>query len=273
MTMQPTYAIGDIQGCLQSLLELIERIPADARLLFVGDLINRGPQSLETLRYIRSLGNRAKFLLGNHDLHALCIAAGHGNLHRKDTLQNLFQAPDCDRLIDWLRHGHIMLEADGVCCVHAGLHPTWTLATARELAHRIETQLHSNQWKEMFRDMYGPEQWTPTLHGTPRNQAILNAFTRIRYVHNTSGLLDFHRKDSPTPQDDDLIPWFLYSNRVNKNIPICFGHWSTLGLINQENIMSIDTGCLWGGELTAINLQNRTVISVPAPRWADPLAF
>lgn len=272
--MQPhVYAIGDIQGCLPSLQALLQHIPTDAPLLFLGDLINRGPQSLETLRFIRSLGKRVQFLLGNHDLHALCIAAGYGSIHRKDTLDEIFQAPDCEELLDWLRSGSIMLEANGVCCVHAGLHPTWDLPTARKLAQRIENQLHSTQWKLMFQDMYGPEQWNKHLQGARRNQAILNAFTRIRYVNVENGTLDFHRKNGPAPSDDVLVPWFTYTKRVNQNIPICFGHWSTLGLINQPNIMAIDTGCLWGGQLTAINLTTREIIAVDAPRWADPLSF
>lgn len=273
MTTSPLFAIGDVQGCQESLQKLLALLPDNARLLFLGDLVNRGPDSLGVLRTIRSLGPRARFLLGNHDLHLLAIAAGFASPHKKDTLDDVLCAPDRDEIIDWLRSGHLLLEEDGVLFVHAGLHPAWSADDAKALAREIEEGLHGDDWHEMFRDMYGNTQWSVGLTGIDRRRAIFNCFSRIRFVDRYTGALDFDQKEGLDGVPDHLIPWFEYADRRSEGVPICFGHWSMLGLKNESTLMSIDTGCLWGGSLTALNMQTREVVQVACPMWADPLRY
>lgn len=273
MTNSPLYAIGDIQGCLGSLDELLRLLPDNAELLFLGDLVNRGPDSLGVLRRIRGLGDRARFLLGNHDLHLLAIAAGFASPHKKDTLDDLLAAPDREELIDWLRHGRLLIEDRGTVFVHAGLNPAWSLDDARTLAQEMEAELASDNWRETFRDMYGDTQWSVHLIGADRRRAILNSFSRIRFVDRRTGELDFDQKEGLEGIPQHLVPWFDYPDRRNENVPICFGHWSMLGLRNEKNLMAIDTGCLWGGSLTALNVDTRETVQVACPMWADPLRY
>lgn len=262
MNERPLFAIGDIQGCLDELLLLLKKIPSDASLLFLGDLVNRGPQSLETLRFIKSLGHRARTVLGNHDLHLLALEAHQLPPHKKDTLQAIFQAPDKDELLTWLRHQPLMIESHQVVFVHAGLHPLWDLNLARQLNQEATQALRSDQWKQWLQGMYGNTQWHPTLTGPDRMRAILNGFTRIRYVHEKTLELDFNEKLSEVPTQSDLVPWFKVPHRVNQQLCICFGHWSTLGLQNTPHIIALDTGCLWGNCLTAMSFPDRTIVSV-----------
>lgn len=273
MTNPPLFAVGDVQGCLQSLDELLELLPGNAELLFLGDLVNRGPESLGVLRRIRSLGFRARFLLGNHDLHLLAIAAGFASPHKKDTLDDVLGAPDRDELIDWLRRGRLLIEDRGVVFVHAGLNPAWSLEDARALAREMETGLCGNDWREMFRDMYGNTQWSTGLTGAQRRRAVFNSFSRIRFVDRYTGELDFDQKEGLEGVPERLVPWFEFTDRRSENVPICFGHWSMLGLKNETTLMSIDTGCLWGGALTALNIETRKVVQVSCPMWADPLRY
>lgn len=267
------YAIGDLQGCYESLEGLMDQLPAQARLVFVGDIVNRGPQSLKTLRFVKSLGNRARMTLGNHDLHLLAVAAGAGEAHRKDTIQEVLEAPDAAELIDWLRAQPLLIEEAGVVFVHAGIHPLWSLELARSLAAEAHEALSGPHWKSWLQGMYGNTQWRSDLVGPERMRAILNGFTRMRFVRSQDGSLDFEQKEGIRSAPAGLIPWFEYPARAAADAVICFGHWSMLGLINRPNIIAIDTGCLWGGELTAVRFPDRRFFREPCPCWADPLAY
>lgn len=267
------YAVGDLQGCFESLEGLLEQLPEDCRLVFVGDIVNRGPQSLKTLRFVKSLGARARMTLGNHDLHLLAVAAGAGEAHRKDTIQEVLEAPDAAELIDWLRAQPLLVEDAGVVFVHAGIHPLWTLDLARALAAEAHKALAGPDWKVWLQGMYGNTQWSPDLAGPERMRAILNGFTRMRFVHAEDGSLDFEQKEGIRSAPPGLVPWFDYKARAAAGAVICFGHWSMLGLVNRPNIVAIDTGCLWGGELTAVRFPDRRFFREPCPCWADPLAY
>ncbi len=270
---EPVYAVGDIQGCLESLTALLEQLPPQAPLIFLGDIVNRGPDSLGALRFVRALGSRARVVLGNHDMHLLAVAAGAGKLHRKDTIGPILEAEDRDELIDWLRAQPLMIEAAGVVFAHAGIPPMWDLPLARRLAREAETALSGPDWTSWLQGMYGATQWSSGLEGAPRMRAILNGFTRMRYVDARTGALDFDEKGGPTAAPTGLIPWFKDPRRKTKGTVVCFGHWSTLGLVNLADAVAIDTGCLWGGKLTAVRFPDRRFFEEPCPCWADPLAY
>lgn len=273
MVTNPYFAIGDLQGCLESLDGLLEQLPEDAPLIFLGDLVNRGPESLATLRRVAGLGSRARCLLGNHDLHLLAVAAGASKVHKKDTIGEIFEAPDADELIEWLRHQSIMSETEDAVFVHAGVHPLWTLEKARGLAREAEAVLSGPDWKAMLQQMYGNSDWDDGLKGGERMQAILNCFTRMRFVDKKTAELDFKQKEDIGSAPKHLIPWFEYSKRPMAGTPICFGHWSMLGLIRRDDIVAIDTGCLWGGKLTAVRFPDRRIYQEDCPCWADPFKY
>ncbi len=271
--MSDLYAVGDVHGCLESLKKLLEKLPENARLIFLGDIVNRGPESLETLRLVKSLceEGRAKCLLGNHDLHLLAVAAGHGSLHRRDTIGEILEAPDRAELISWLRHQNIALFEENTLFVHAGVHPSWDLETAMQLAAEAEKQLSGRRWKSYLRDMYGPDQWEETLEGQARMRAVFNAFTRIRFISRTTGKLDFDVKEGLAAASPDLIPWFDDRNRALRGQTIVFGHWSMLGLLLRPDIIAADTGCLWGGSLTAVRISDRRAFMQRCPLWRSPV--
>lgn len=273
MDREHIYAIGDLQGCRESLDLLLEDIPETSPLIFVGDLVNRGPESLATLRRVIGLGDRARCVLGNHDLHLLAAAAGAQKVSKKDTIADILNAPDAADLIDWIRRQPVLLEDTGIVFVHAGIHPLWTLEKARSLAAEAHDMLMGDDWQAILRDMYGNLNWDDKLKGAERMQAILNAFTRMRFVDRKTGELDFKQKEDIGSAPKSLVPWFDYKERVLKGTPICFGHWSMLGLVNRPDIVAIDTGCLWGGELTAVRFPDRKIIQEKCPCWADPFAF
>lgn len=273
MTTPPYFAIGDLQGCLESLDGLLEQIPTDAPLIFLGDLVNRGPSSLATLRRIMAMGDRARCLLGNHDLHLLAVAAGASKVHKKDTIGEVFDAPDADDIIDWLRQQSILIETTDAVFVHAGIHPLWSLKKAKKLAAEAEKALRSRDWKATLQQMYGNSDWDDGLEGPARMQAILNCFTRMRFVDRKTGALDFKQKEDVGSAPKHLIPWFEYKKRPAADTTICFGHWSMLGLIRKPHILAIDTGCLWGGKLTAIRFPDHKVFQETCPCWADPFKF
>ena len=206
MVTNPYFAIGDLQGCLESLDGLLEQLPEDAPLIFLGDLVNRGPESLATLRRVAGLGSRARCLLGNHDLHLLAVAAGASKVHKKDTIGEIFEAPDADELIEWLRHQSIMIETEDAVFVHAGVHPLWTLEKARGLAREAEAVLSGPDWKAMLQQMYGNSDWDDGLKGGERMQAILNCFTRMRFVDKKTAELDFKQKEDIGSAPKHLIP-------------------------------------------------------------------
>lgn len=254
------YAIGDVQGCydeLMSLLELIRFDPGKDCVWFTGDLVNRGPGSLQTLRTVRDLGESAVMVLGNHDLHLLALAQGSAPLHKSDTLDEILNAPDRDELLAWLRQQPLMHHDArlNVTLLHAGLPPQWDLATAQACATEVETVLRGDKHADFFQHMYGntPDVWSDDLTGQDRLRFITNSFTRLRYC-DAAGRFNFKSKGKPGSQPKTCMPWFEVPGRRSENLRVIFGHWSTLGLRREPHIVALDTGCLWGQQLTAMRL-------------------
>lgn len=266
----PTYAIGDVQGCYQQLMQLLELInfdPAEDTLWFTGDLVNRGPQSLKVLRFVNGLGDKHKTVLGNHDLHLLAIASGATRRNESDTLNYVLNANDTDKLLNWLRMQPLMLhdEQTGYVLVHAGLAPSWTVSKAKQLAAEVETVIQGKDQKEFFEQMYGnePALWTEGLTGYDRLRCIVNYFTRMRYCYE-DGRLDLKYKGPPEGRSPELVPWFDVMPRANGEAKIIFGHWASLdGKADTINVFALDTGCVWGNKLTAMCLETRERFSVP----------
>lgn len=257
----PPIAIGDLQGCLDpllALLGLVERDAPDRPLWFCGDLVNRGPQSLDALRFVKSLGDRAVAVLGNHDLHLLAVAHGLRAPSKSDTLQPILDAPDRDELLDWLRHRPLAHHAHGHLLVHAGVLPQWTLDQALRLARDVEADLRDDDYVGVLRTMYGntPARWDDGLQGDERRRIAINAFTRLRFCA-ADGTMDFEAKESADAAPPGLMPWFEVPDRRTHDVPIVFGHWSTLGFLQRSNVLALDTGCVWGGGLTAAELGPR----------------
>ncbi len=269
-----TYAIGDVQGCAEQLEALLAQIDAqspDADLIFLGDLVNRGPDSLGTLRKIQALGKRARIVLGNHDLHLLAVAHGIRQPNRADTVTDILSAPDRDSLLDWLRHQPMALREADYLLVHAGVLPQWRAADVMSVAHEVETQLRSKDWVTFLRNMYGnlPARWQDDLTGAARLRCIVNGLTRLRYC-TADGEMDFMTKESPGNPPPGYIPWFSVPGRRTADVTVVFGHWSTLGLSVQPNVIGLDTGCVWGGKLTALRLADRGVLQVSCPQYQQP---
>lgn len=270
------YAIGDVQGCfdeLQRLLALIEFDPRRDRLWFAGDLVNRGPKSLETLRFIRDLGDAAVTVLGNHDLHLVAADFDSRYAGPKDTLQPILAAPDRKQLLAWLR-GQPLLHHDaelGFTLVHAGLPPQWDLAAAQRCAAEVETVLRSAGHGDYLAHMYGnkPDTWSEKLSGWDRLRFITNCFTRMRFC-TEQGRLDLKDKGEPGKQRDGLLPWFHVPERASRGLRILFGHWSTLGTTDADNVFPLDTGCLWGGQLTALRLDDLQRFEIPCAGARTP---
>lgn len=258
------YAIGDVQGCHDALARLLDALkldPACDRLWFCGDLVNRGGQSLETLRLIRSLAAISTIVLGNHDLALISIGERSPAEQRKvnPDLARVLTAADRDELLAWLR-GQPLLHLDhelGWAMVHAGLAPQWTLAVARARAQEVENRLRGRGGGRLLRNMYGDKpNWSPNLRGIERERAIINIFTRLRFC-TPSGRIAFEEKGPPGSQKPGLYPWFMVPGQVKRELNIVCGHWSTLGLYQGLGIHAIDTGCVWGGPLTALELRPR----------------
>ncbi len=252
------YAIGDIQGCFDDLLRLLDVIKFSEQsdqLWFAGDLVNRGPKSLETLRFVKALGKSAVTVLGNHDLHLLASAYKQRQPRKKDSLSQVLQSPDCDELLHWLRHQRLFHFNDDYCLVHAGLPPQWNFSKTKKMALKAEKVLQGANYMEFFKAMYGdkPDVWSPELTGLNKIRFIVNCFTRMRYCDG-AGRLDFKHNGAVGSQPDHLMPWFTVPGRQSSDLKIVFGHWSTLGYYQGHNCYAIDTGCLWGGQLTAIKL-------------------
>ena len=263
-----TYAIGDIQGCYSTFRRMLDGLsfdPARDRLWLVGDLVNRGPQSLAVLRFVKGLGARAITVLGNHDLHLLVVAAGHVRQHAGDTLNAVLRAPDRDELLDWLRRRKLMHAAGRYAMVHAGLLPQWTIAKALALAREVEAALQSDDYGEFLRHMYGnqPDRWREDLTGFDRLRAIINTFTRLRLC-TTAGRMEFAHKGKPVGLPRGYQPWFTVPRRRNRATTIIFGHWAALGLYMDSNVAGLDTGCVWGRELTALRLADRKIFQCAA---------
>lgn len=267
------YAIGDIQGCYAALEKLLTEInfhPANDVLWLTGDLVNRGPQSLEVLRLMKSLGSKHKIVLGNHDLHLLAVAYGVKEKHPSDTLDAILSAPDKNELIDWLRHLPLIHHDEEIdfVLVHAGLAPSWPLEDALRLAREVEKLLQGNEPQTFLQSMYGntPDHWNESLSGMERVRCIVNYLTRMRFCHR-DGRLDLSYKGEIQHKPNDLIPWFEVVDRVNASKNIIFGHWAALnGQAGVPRIYPLDTGCVWGNCLTAMRLEDRRRFSVKCVR-------
>lgn len=260
------WAIGDLQGCGAQLDALLPRLPQSARLIFVGDLINRGPQSLYCLRQVRALceSGRAVAVLGNHDLHLLAVAAGIRRQHADDTFSDILDAPDSAALLDWLRRCPLAHFEAGALFVHAGVLPQWTLEQTLTLAGEVQAGLQAGKDpKEFLATLYGnePALWSDTLRGADRHRCVINALTRLRFV-DARGTMNFGVKTAPALAPKELMPWFDHPTRATRSTPVVFGHWSALGFMNRHDVVALDTGCVWGGALTALSWPQRQVIQV-----------
>lgn len=272
-----TYAIGDVQGCFDALQSLLDHVEFDARkdrLWFVGDLVNRGPQSLEVLRYVQSLGDAATVVLGNHDLHLLMQSEGFGKANREDTLAEILAAPDRVELLMWLRSLPLFHRHGEWAMVHAGLLPSWSLAQAQQLSDEVSAALRAPNYREFMAQMWGsePAAWSDDLSGWDRLRVIVNAMTRMRYVTN-DGAMEFRAAGSKAPPaqgPENCTPWFDAAHRVNATALIVCGHWSALGLVMRKDLAAIDTGCLWGGSLTALRLEDRRIFCQPSRQYVVP---
>jgi bis(5'-nucleosyl)-tetraphosphatase (symmetrical) len=271
------YAIGDIQGChaeFCQLLDLIAFSPASDRLWLVGDLVNRGPESLEVLREVRKLGDAATTVLGNHDFHMLTIAAGHRQPHRSDTLDAILAAPDRDELVGWLAARPLVVVEGERMMVHAGLLPQWTPATALMLSREVQAMLASDSAHEFLGALYGdePRQWSETLAGYDRLRVAVNACTRLRFC-TADGTMTFREKRGIDHTPEGFLPWFAHASRLSARMTVVCGHWSTLDLMLAPNVLMLDSGCIWGGTLTGIRLSDRQVTQVPSQHPVQPKPF
>jgi len=272
-----TYVIGDLQGCAHEAEALLEQIArdcaGDARILFVGDLINRGPESLLALRRMKALaeasGGRVEALLGNHDLHLIAVAAGAQRASKSDTLDEILAAPDRDELMAWLRQRPLAMFVDAHLLVHAGVAPQWDAAQTMALAGEVEDVLRGDGWIDFLANMYGnlPDRWDDNLTGMDRLRCIVNALTRMRLCL-PDGTMDFAHKESESgPVGSGLLPWFDLPGRRTMDVTVVFGHWSALGLVLRPNLVGLDSGCVWGGKLTAVCLDDRGLLQVDCPEY------
>jgi bis(5'-nucleosyl)-tetraphosphatase (symmetrical) len=275
MSMHSIWMVGDIQGCCSSLDELlahpeIAQEPL-ARFWFAGDLVNRGSQSLKTLRRLMALEDRSIAVLGNHDLHLLAVAAGVRQLGKNDTLHEVLEAPDVEDLINWLRWRPMAHFEFGHLLVHAGVLPKWDVSKTLSLANEVEQALRSPNWKKTLQKMYGndPDHWTEAHTGGKRLRVIINALTRMRLC-TPNGHMLLALKAAPGQRGEGLMPWFEIPKRATQDVTVVFGHWSTLKLMLRENAICLDTGCVWGGELTAVRLQDRRLVQIVCPQSLVP---
>ena len=265
-----TYVVGDVQGCddeLGNLLALIRFDPAADQVYFVGDLVNRGPKSVQVLRRVKALSDKgvANSVLGNHDFFLIMALEGFSELHRGDTLASVLLEPDARELVDWLRHRPLLIELNETVIVHAGLLPAWTIADARVLAHDIERELRGPNYRAFLKTLFGnePRIWHDNLSGVPRYRAIVNAFARLRFCTPFSEI-EFKEKRQASFAPKRFSPWFSLPGRRSASTHITSGHWSSEGLRLLPTVSLLDSGCLWGGALTAVRLQDRAVFQVPS---------
>ena len=263
------YAIGDIQGCFQELQQLLVQCafnPQQDTLWLAGDLVNRGPDSLSTLRFIHQLGPAARVVLGNHDLHLLAVYYGHSQCKRSDTLAEILAAPDGEALMTWLRQQPLLQQHSQLpyAMLHAGLHPHWSLAQAQQLSDEVQQILSGEDYDHFFRHMYGdqPAHWSDQLQGPTRWRVITNYFTRMR-ICTPAGQLDLKYKQAPGAEPQGFMPWYAVPGRRSADRTLLFGHWASLaGKADGYNVFALDTGCVWGGSLTALRLQDQKLFSV-----------
>jgi len=256
------YLIGDVQGCDDALGRLLDKIdfsPSRDRLVLLGDMVNRGPGSATVLRRVQGYGASARSLLGNHDLHLLAVAMGAHKAGRRDTLAGVLDAPDRDALLDWLRHQHMALHENvggsDLLMVHAGVLPQWNVGDVLAFASEVESVLQGSAFGEFLHSMYGnePTQWRDSLTGDARLRVIVNALTRLRFC-NADGVMEFEVKDDASAAPPGFMPWFDVPGRRTAQATVAFGHWSTLGWLSRPGLLSTDTGCVWGGCLSAARI-------------------
>ncbi|MES2934282.1 MAG: symmetrical bis(5'-nucleosyl)-tetraphosphatase [Pseudomonadota bacterium] len=267
-----SYAIGDLQGCHQQTQMLLEQIDAaspQARIFFVGDLVNRGPQSLRTLRLVHGMGAKAESVLGNHDLNLLAVANGVRKQGKSDTLTEILTAADRVQLLGWLRRRPLAILENGHLLVHAGVLPQWSAEQTLALAKEVETVLQGPDWVDFLREMYGntPVRWDDRLRGVERLRCIVNALTRMRFCHS-DGSMALEDKAGGTVANH--LPWFDLPGRKTEDVTVVFGHWSACGLVQRANLIGLDTGCVWGGKLTAVQLEDRSLLQVACPQYQKP---
>lgn len=255
------YLIGDIQGCddaLQRLLARLDFSPSRDTLFALGDLVNRGPQSMAVLRRLMALGDAAQCLLGNHDLHLLAMAGGIRAPGKADTVQDVLAAADRDAAVDWLRTRPLALFEHGILMVHAGVLPQWTADRTVALAGELHSVLRSADWRDFLRRMYGnqPARWSDDLQGAERLRVVVNALTRLRYC-SADGEMEFDNTGAPEQAPPGYLPWFDVPGRLSADVPIAFGHWSSLGWRERSDVLPLDTGCVWGGCLSALRVGPR----------------
>ncbi|MCW5666576.1 MAG: symmetrical bis(5'-nucleosyl)-tetraphosphatase [Piscinibacter sp.] len=270
------YLVGDLQGCDDAFERLLAEIgfsPSRDRLVVLGDLVNRGPGSLAVLRRLRGFGDAADCLLGNHDLHLLAVAFGGRTMHRGDTFADVLDAPDRDAWIEWLRARRMALVADGWLCVHAGVVPQWDRDATLARAAEVEAMLTSDALGDFLHRMYAdePVRWSDTLTGAHRLRFIINVLTRIRFV-DAQGTLDLKTKEGAGGAPPGFAPWFDAPGRRTQGVPVAFGHWSTLGLVMRPELLALDTGCVWGGCLSAVRIDGgrRELVQVKCAQAQRP---
>jgi bis(5'-nucleosyl)-tetraphosphatase (symmetrical) len=259
------FAVGDVQGCHFQLKQLIKKLPKNSKIICMGDLVNRGPDSLKVLRTLKSLqeAGQAECILGNHDLHLLARDAGIRGPKSLDTLDAVLKAPDRKELIHWLRHRPMVLysgkDSGNTLLVHAGILPQWDVTKTLELAHELEKVLRHKNYAKSLIEMYGntPNQWHDRLKGAERHRVIINSLTRLRFC-SARGVMEFESKEGAGAAPNGYKPWFEVTSRKTQDAKIVFGHWSTLGLLKKKNVVGLDTGCVWGGQLTAMSLGKRS---------------
>ena len=254
------YWVGDVQGCdapLGRLLGELDFSPSRDTLYVLGDLVNRGPASAQVLRRLMAMGSSAQCLLGNHDLHLLAVAAGAGRLKPMDTLDGILQAADRTALLDWLRHQRMAIWGNGVLSVHAGVLPSWSVAQTLSLASEVEVVLRGLDLSDFLHQMYGnkPVAWRDDLTGADRLRVVVNALTRLRFC-SAEGVMEFNAKDGADAAPAGFMPWFDVPGRQTADVTVAFGHWSTLGLLQRDDVWALDTGCVWGGCLSAMRLSD-----------------
>lgn len=265
-----TYVVGDLQGCIEPLYKLLNQVefnPPQDQLWFAGDLVNRGPSSLAVLRFAHDLGKAAQVVLGNHDLHLLAIAAGQRSPSHKDTLEDILNAADSEELLFWLRHQRLMIYDIklGYSMVHAGIPPAWSIETALTRAKEVETVLQSADYRDFFNHMYGnsPSHYSEDLLGWPRLRVITNYFTRMRFI-DPQGQLELETKTEVSSAPEGFAPWFAYPDHACRNEKILFGHWAAInGVTNSPYAIALDTGCVWGGSLTMMRLEDGRQFTQP----------
>ncbi|ASK26413.1 symmetrical bis(5'-nucleosyl)-tetraphosphatase [Neisseria chenwenguii] len=267
------YAIGDVQGCFDELAALLAKLGFNHgtdTLWLTGDIVNRGPKSLEALQFAMQHESSVQTILGNHDLHLLAVGYGHGTVKHSDTITPILDHPDRKKMLAWLRHQPLMVREGSHVMVHAGILPPWRIAEAEAYAREAEAELQGKKHEKFFEKMYGnkPAEWHGDLKGYDRLRVIVNVFTRMRALEKRNRL-DFDYKGTLADMPSDLMPWFEAPERQNLDHTIVFGHWSSLGFMNCNNILSLDTGALWGGELTAVDLATHEITQVAAINGLD----